>query len=128
MTSRKKDLYWHKTAALCLEHDFKPAVVAKVVKDIFPLAEVNGRHIGAYKRRLVNDGLLDIVLGPNRGRMTSHEMIEYCRSTLSPDDEYVYNCSVGSHKRSLKCFEYKLTVELNNDIEEIKQWIVKIKK
>lgn len=130
MTSRKKDLYWHKTAELCLEHNFKPAVVAKVIKDIFPLAEVNGRHVGAYKRRLTTQGWSSLSEADswNRGRLTSLEMIDYARSALSPDDMYVYNCSVGSHKRSLKCFEYKLTAELNDNIEEIKEWIVKIKK
>ena len=47
-TSRKKDLSCHKTAEACLTHNRKPAQVAKVSKDIFPLANVNGRHIGAY--------------------------------------------------------------------------------
>ena len=127
---RKKDLYWHKTAEICLEHEFKPAMVAKVIKDIFPQAEVNGRHIGAYKRRLITEGLLDIVDHPaNRGRMTSLEMIEYCRSKISSEDIFIYTASVGSVKRSLKCFEFKLEaeVESNAELDKVDIWISKIK-
>ena len=46
--SRKKDVYWHNVAKLCIEYGFKPAQIAKVIKTIFPLAEVTGRHVGAY--------------------------------------------------------------------------------
>ena len=127
---RKKDLFWHKTAEICIEHNFKPAMVAKVVKDIFPQAEVNGRHIGAYKRRLITEGLLDIVNYPeNRGRMTSLEMIEYCRTKISPEDMFIYTASIGSVKRSLKCFEYKLEAEVksNAELDKVDIWISKIK-
>ena len=71
---RKKDLYWHKTAEICISHNFKPAMTAKIVKAIFPQAEVNGRHIGAYKRRLITEGVIDVEEFDNRGKMTSIEM------------------------------------------------------
>jgi len=127
MASRKKDLYWHKTAQLCLEHNLKPAMVAKVVKDIFPNAEVNGRHIGAYKRRLITDGVIE-TFDHNRGMMTSNEMIEFARSAVLPEDEYIYKCAIGSHKRSLKCFEYKLTAEIEDEVEKVETWLTKIKR
>ena len=125
-TSRKKDLYWHKTAELCLSHNFKPAQVAKVIKDIFPLANVNGRHIGAYKRRLITEEAYEE--GHNRGMMTSNEMIEFCRSEVLDEDMFVYKCSVGSHKRSLKCFEYKLTEEEVDELEKVEAWLKNMKK
>ena len=126
---RKKDLYWHKTAELCLEHEFKPAMVAKVIKEIFPLADVNGRHIGAYKRRMITEGLLDIVIYPsNKGRMTSLEMIDYCRSVVTKEDEFIYTASIGSIKRSLKCFEYTLTAEAENELDKVDIWLTKIKR
>jgi hypothetical protein len=125
--SRKKDLYWHKTAELCLAHNFKPAQVAKVIKDIFPLANVNGRHIGAYKRRLITEEVL-LPEGHNRGMMTSNEMIEFCRSEVLDEDMFVYKYSVGSHKRSLKCFEYKLTTEEEDELEKVERWLHHMKK
>jgi hypothetical protein len=125
---RKKDLYWHKTAETCLAHNFKPAIVAKIVKAIFPQAEVNGRHIGAYKRRLITEGMVDVEEFDNRGKMTSIEMTEYCRSILSPEDTFIYTASIGSVKRSLKCFEYKLTAELENELDKVDIWLTKIKR
>lgn len=127
---RKKDLYWHKTAEVCITHNFKPAMTAKIVKAIFPQAEVNGRHIGAYKRRLITEGMIDIEEFDNRGKMTSIEMTEYCRSILSPEDTFIYTASVGSVKRSLKCFEFKLTAEAdsNAELDKVDIWLSKIKK
>jgi hypothetical protein len=103
-------------------------MIAKVIKDLFPQADVNGRHIGAYKRRLITEGLLDIVTYPsNKGRMTSLEMIEYCRSVLTKEDEFIYTASIGSVKRSLKCFEYTLTAEAENELDKVNIWLSKIK-
>lgn len=128
INNRKKDLYWHKTAGLCIEHNFKPAMIAKVIKEIFPLADVNGRHIGAYKRRMITDGMLDIDEFDNRGKMTSLEMIDYCRSVLTKEDEFIYTASIGSAKRSLKCFEYTLTAEAENELDKVDIWLTKIKR
>ena len=124
--SRKKDLYWHKTAELCLQYNFKPAQVAKVIKEIFPQSNVNGRHIGAYKRRLLTEGLLDlvdesVVCGIN-------DMMSMARNNVLPEDEYIYKCAVGSHKRSLKCFEYKLTAEEEDELAKVERWLKNMKK
>ena len=122
--SRKKDLYWHKTAELCLQYNLKPAQVAKVIKDIFPQAEVNGRHIGAYKRRLLTErGHLDIY-----PTIPVNEMMSIARDSVLPEDEYIYNCAIGSHKRSLKCFEYKLTAEEEDELDKVERWINEMKK
>ena len=48
----KKDTYWHNIAKLGISSGFKPAQVGRLVKECFPETEINGRHIGAYKRRL----------------------------------------------------------------------------
>ena len=42
---------------------------------------------------------------------------------VGEDDRFVYNCAVGSAKRTLKCFEYKLTEEIVNHGEEIDEWL-----
>ena len=46
MVSRKKDTYWHTVAEGLIVGGMKPAQIGKVLKDIFPETEVNGRHIG----------------------------------------------------------------------------------
>ena len=38
-------------------------------------------------------------------------------------DDFIYTCSVGSAKRSLKCFEYKLTGEIVEHDKEVNIWL-----
>ena len=54
MVSRKKDTYWHTLAKGLLSMGLKPALVAKCIKDVFPLSEVTGRHVGAYNLSLIH--------------------------------------------------------------------------
>ena len=124
--SRKKDIYWHNVARICIEYGFKPAQTAKVIKEIFPQAEVTGRHIGAYKRRLTSEGAITEVLPSNL--ISINDMVEQAKDMVTGEDMFIYKCSVGSHKRSLKCFEYKLTAELEDEITKIETWIETIKK
>jgi len=124
--SRKKDIYWHNVARICIEYGFKPAQTAKVIKEIFPQAEVTGRHIGAYKRRLTSEGAITEVLPSNL--ISIRDMVEQAKDMVTGEDMFIYKCSVGSHKRSLKCFEYKLTAELEDEITKIETWIETIKK
>jgi len=62
MVSRKKDAYWHRITRKMIGYGLKPAQIGKVLKEVFPETEVNGRHIGAYKRRLTTEGI-DIGIG-----------------------------------------------------------------
>ena len=123
MVSRKKDTYWHEVAALCLQAGQPPAKVAKVVKHCFPKTDINGRHIGAYKRRLIDAGVIQKTT-PTVGSVG--ELIQLADSMVSVEDRFVYDCYVGSIKRSLKCFEYKLTEEAKDREDEVELWIEKI--
>ena len=125
MVSRKKDTYWHEIAALCLQAGQPPSKVAQVVKHVFPKTEVNGRHIGAYKRRLIDAGVIDRNV-PTVGSVG--ELIQLADGLVSTEDKFVYDCYVGSIKRSLKCFEYKMTRAEVDDINEIDIWIETIKR
>ena len=125
MVSRKKDTYWHEIAALCLQAGQPPSKVAQVVKHVFPKTEVNGRHIGAYKRRLIDAGVIDRNV-PTVGSVG--ELIQLADGLVSTEDKFVYDCYVGSIKRSLKCFEYKMTQAEVDDINEIDIWIETIKR
>ena len=116
----RKNLYWHKLAKVLLEHGLMPKHVAEAIKRGYPLAEVTGRHVGAYKRRLINDNMLEKnlpkTISPNEG----FAMIE---GLVGEDDRFIYNCAVGSAKRTLKCFEYKLTHEVIDHTEAIDMWL-----
>ena len=118
----KKDAYWHSIAALCLSHGMKPAQVGKVVREAFPETDINGRHIGAYKRRLVDEGEIEIPVHPTS---TLNEMMSMVLELITDEDRFAYTCSIGSTKRSLKCFEYKLTAEAEDDnqMENIEEWV-----
>ena len=123
MVSRKKDTYWHEIAALCLQAGQPPSKVAQVVKHVFPKTEVNGRHIGAYKRRLIDAGVID-KHAPTVGSIG--ELIQLADNLVSAEDRFVYDCYVGSIRRSLKCFEYKLTEAQVDELDEIDIWIEKL--
>ena len=120
MVSRKKDTYWHEIAALCLQAGQPPSKVAKVIQHCFPKTDINGRHIGAYKRRLIDAGVID-KHAPTVGSIG--ELIQLADQLVSAEDRFVYDCWVGSIRRSLKCFEYKLTEAQVDELDEIDIWI-----
>tara|TARA_R100000742_G_C4275656_1_gene96277 strand:- start:1538 stop:1915 length:378 start_codon:yes stop_codon:yes gene_type:complete len=124
--SRKKDTYWHNTARIAIEHGFKPAQVAKIIKSIFPQSDVTGRHVGAYKRRLTTDGEITNVL--SNSLMSLNEMVTMVADMVSAEDRFVYDCSIGSQIQSLKCFEYKLTAEETDELKKVEAWIKNMKK
>jgi hypothetical protein len=97
-----------------------------LIKECFPETEINGRHIGAYKRRLTEEGQVEI---PVRPTTTLQEMMSIVSGLVTDDDFFTYKCSIGSTKRSLKCFEYKLTAELQDkdNMENIEEWIEALK-
>ena len=118
----KKDAYWHNIAKMCISHGMKPAQVGRLVKEVFPETEINGRHIGAFKRRLVDEDAVEIPASPTS---TVQELMGIVKDLVTDEDEFTYKCSIGSTKRSLKCFEYKLTAELEDkdEMDNIERWI-----
>jgi|TARA_R100000995_G_scaffold26100_1_gene11379 hypothetical protein len=122
--SRVKDTYWHSLAHLCISAGLKPAEVARVIKNSFPKTEVNGRHVGAYKRRLINEGVVEKDT-PKTG--SEHDLIQMSHEIVTSEDMFVYNCSVGSKVRSLKCFEYKMTEATKDIVDDCDEWIAKIR-
>ena len=119
--SRKKDAYWHTITQGLIERGLKPAQIGKVLREIFPETEINGRHIGAYKRRLTQEG----IEVPNKATISMNEANDIGRGLVSDEDRFIYNCSVGSIKRSLKCFEFKMITEAEavETLEDIDIWI-----
>ena len=120
---KRKHTYWHQLAKLLILNGYKPAQCAKVLKSVFPDTEVNGRHIGAYKRRLIQD---EDILIPDRPTMNINQMTEMAHGMVSTEDLFIYKCVVGSAKRSLKCFEFKFRAEDKDLVSEVDAWITKI--
>ena len=122
--SRVKDTYWHSLAHLCIEAGLKPAEIARVLKKSFPQTEINGRHVGAYKRRLINEGVVEKDL-PKTG--SEQELIQMAEEVVTTEDRFVYDCSVASKVRSLRCFEYKMTEATKDIVDDCDEWIAKIR-
>lgn len=116
----RKHTYWHDSAKVLLEHGMSPTNVAKAIKIVFPLTNITGRHVGAYKRRLISDDML--VKGLNLS-ISMQDAIAMVEGIVGETDMFVYKCSIGSAKRTLKCFEYKLTQEATKPQEDIDEWL-----
>ena len=86
--SKKKDTYWHQLAGFCILQGMKPAQIAKVLKEVFPLTDVTGRHIGAYKRRMIQEG----AIVPSRAVMSMNDMMYMASDLVSAEDRFVYDC------------------------------------
>ena len=125
MAKRKvKDRYWHSLAGFCILQGMKPAQIAKVLKEVFPQTDVTGRHIGAYKRRMVQEG----AIVPDKTIMSLNDMMYMAKDLVSAEDKVVYDCTINSQIQSLKCFEYKLTAEERDELDEVERWIERMKK
>ena len=113
---RRKHTYWHTLARTMLEYGFKPTIVGHIVND----TEVNGRHIGAYKRGLIKDGEIEV---PSKPTMNRNEASQLAKGMVSTEDMFIYRCMVGSTKRTLRCFEYKFKAEDNDVLKEVDKWL-----
>ena len=102
--SRKKHLYWHTSAKHLLEMGMKPTDIAKCLKSTFPEAEITGRHVGGYRRRLINDNMLEKTIPKT---INMQEALSMMKGWISEDDNFIYRCAVGSAKRQLRCFGYR---------------------
>ena len=118
---RRKHTYWHQLAKAMLEFGLKPTIIGHIVKDIFPETEVNGRHIGAYRRRLIKDNELKETIKPTVGR---NEASRLAKELVSTEDMFIYQCVIGSTKNSLKCFEFKFKAEDIDVLEGVDKWIM----
>ena len=122
--SKKKDTYWHQLAGFCILQGMKPAQIAKVLKAVFPQTDVTGRHIGAYKRRMVQEG----AIVPDKTIMSLNDMMYMAKDLVAAEDKFVYDCTINRQLQSLKCFEYKLTAEEKDELDEVERWIERMKK
>ena len=120
---KRKHTYWHQLAKIMLGFGFKPTMVGHILKDVFPETEVNGRHVGAYKRRLIQD---DELIVPEKATMSRNEASQLAPELVSTEDMFIYKCTVGSAKKSLQCFEFKFKGEEVDQLKRVEKWITTI--
>ena len=120
---KRKHTYWYQLAKIMLGFGFKPTMVGHILKDVFPETEVNGRHVGAYKRRLIQDDELTV---PEKATMSRNEASQLAPELVSTEDMFIYKCTVGSAKKSLECFQFKFKAEDVSAVEEVEEWITAI--
>jgi len=120
---KRKHTYWHQLAKAMLQFGLKPTIIGHIIKDVFPETEVNGRHIGAYKRRLIKDGELTV---PPKPTMSRNEASQLAKELVSTEDMFIYQCVIGSTKNSLKCFEFKFKAEDKDILKGVDEWITAI--
>jgi hypothetical protein len=120
---KRKHTYWHQLAKAMLQFGLKPTIIGHIIKDVFPETEVNGRHIGAYKRRLIKDGELTV---PPEATMSRNEASQLAKELVSTEDMFIYQCVIGSTKNSLKCFEFKFKAEDKDILKGVDEWITAI--
>jgi len=116
----RKTMYWHNVAKVLLEHGLMPKDISTIMARIFPQATISGRHIGAYKRRLIDDGLLEKGLPKT---ISINEGMYMAEGLVGVDDNFIYKCVIGSHKQTLKCYEYKMEMELKDPDNDIESWL-----
>ncbi len=93
---RRKHTYWHQLAKFLILNGFKPTQIGKIIQDVFPQSDVNGRHVGAYKRRLIQDE--DMII-PDRATMPLNE-VKQMAFRLSIENTVVGFCGMSSCKSS----------------------------
>jgi hypothetical protein len=58
--------------------------------------------------------------------ISPNEAYAIIEGMVGADDKFIYQCTVGSAKRSLKCFEYKMTGEVIDHKQDVEGWITTI--
>ena len=58
--------------------------------------------------------------------MNSNEASQLAQGLVSTEDMFIYQCVVGSAKRSLKCFEFKFKAEDKDILKGVDEWITAI--
>ena len=68
----------------------------------------------------------DEIIVPSKPTMDRNEASQLAQGLVSTEDMFIYQCVVGSAKRSLKCFEFKFKAEDNDIVKDVEEWITAI--
>ena len=103
MASQKKIMYWHPIARGLIEMGLMPKEINKVFEEIFPKNAIGTRKIGAYKRRIVDEGT-EIV--PTNDRISMESAIVWAKEALDEDDKWIHELVINSAMAELRIFAF----------------------
>ena len=103
MASQKKIMYWHPIARGLIEMGLMPKEINKVFGEIFPKNAIGTRKIGAYKRRIVDEGT-EIV--PTNDRISMESAIAWAKEALDEDDKWIHELVINSAMAELRIFAF----------------------
>jgi len=122
--SQKKITYWHPIAKGLIEMGLLPKEINQVFADIFPRNDIGTRKIGAYKRRLVDEGL-DII--PNNEMMSVVNAITWARENIDKDDQWIHDLVINSAMAELRIFAFKTSEEESDagqtEVDKFEVWM-----
>ena len=122
MASKKKYMYWHAIATQLIEKDLQPKHIKAVFDEIFPQNNITTRKIGAFKRRLVDEGL-EITSDSNMNDLQS--MLSWAKENVSKDDQWIHQLVVNSAMAELRVFAFqtKETIDEKTELDKFEEWI-----
>ena len=103
MASQKKIMYWHPIAKGLIEMGLMPKEINKVFGEIFPKNAIGTRKIGAYKRRITDEGT-EIV--PTNDRISMESAIVWAKEALDEDDKWIHELVINSAMAELRIFAF----------------------
>ena len=96
-------MYWHPIAKGLIEMGLMPKEINRVFQDIFPKNAIGTRKIGAYKRRLTDEGV-EIV--PTNDRISMESAIIWAKENLDKDDKWIHDLVINSAMAELRIFAF----------------------
>ena len=122
--SQKKIMYWHPIAKGLIQMGLMPKEITKVFGKIFPKNAIGTRKIGAFKRRLLDEGL-DIV--QSNEVISIESAIAWSMDNIDKDDEWIHELVINSAMAELRIFAFKTSEEESDagqtEIEKFEEWM-----
>ena len=124
MASQKKIMYWHPIARGLIEMGLMPKEINKVFGEIFPKNAIGTRKIGAYKRRIVDEGT-EIV--PTNDRISMESAIIWAKEALDEDDKWIHELVINSAMAELRIFAFKTSEDESDagrtEMDKFEEWM-----
>ena len=122
MASKKKYMYWHPIATQLIEKDLQPKHIKSVFDEIFPQNNITTRKIGAFKRRLIDEGL-EITSDSNINYLQA--MLSWAKENVSTDYQWIHQLVVNSAMAELRVFAFqtKETIDEKTELDKFEEWI-----
>ncbi len=117
-------MYWHPIAKGLIQMGMMPKEINKVFGEIFPKNDIGTRKIGAYKRRLLDEGL-DII--QSNEVISIEKAITWSKENIDKDDEWIHELVINSAMAELRIFAFKTSEEESDagrtEVDKFEEWM-----